>query len=322
MFARSPFPKMVNDGRPGRPWSAFTDMPGDETSQGRAVLRLTGDYFLRWADLASDLFDGDHLRALVLNTILHLNVHGVHEDTVLNLRYAGQEPPPDSARRPVTVSEAARAMAMPRVTAGRYIKTLVGTGSIVAVGRGGYIVPSRQILNPPSLAMTDPLYSNLLQLIRRLRSQGLLPGDTDGGRCGRDQRYRLVLRANGEFVGDWIRPWNRHYPTGYLFGLVFSVILQANDRARIEAGYELADGAKTPISAHAIATSLKLPAETVRRHILRLESDGVVLRTGAGLIVPAAVWTTPLGRELLANAADSVARLNRMLLDTEVSLTG
>lgn len=289
------------------------------SSDRRALFRISGDFVLRWADLVSDLFDGDHLAALVLNTILRLNVRHVFEDPVLNLRYGGLEPPPDEERRPVTISEAARTLAMPRVTTGRYVKWMMARGSLEHRGRAGLIVPVRELVHDESMALTDVNYLNTLQMIRRLRDRGLLPaaGADETGAAGslrtRSDRYRLVLRAAGEFVSDWMAPWNRQYETGYLYGLVFTAVLQANERGPGDAADQRPDADKQPISAHATAHSLKLPPETVRRHVLKLEADGLVARTASGLIIPNAAWATPLGEQILAGAAEAVARLNRVV---------
>jgi hypothetical protein len=292
-------------------------MPVHGLGGERAMLRLSGDYVLRWGELASELFAGDHLAALVLNTVLRLNVHHVFEDPVLNLRYGGLEPPPDDQRRPVSISEAARAMAMPRATAGRYVAGLLDRGSVVSKGLSGVIVPVRELVHDEARTMTDANYLNVLQMMRRLGDRGLLATGTNGtdahsaeGLRARADRYRLVLRAAGEFVSDWMVPWNSQYQTGYLYGLVFTAILQANDRATDEAADQLADDAKHPISAHATALSLKLPPETVRRHVLRLESDGLLARGPSGLTVPRSAWDTPAGRDILAGAAKAVARLD------------
>jgi hypothetical protein len=303
-------------------------MPVHGLGGRRATLRISGDFVLRWADLVSDLFFGDHLEALVLNTVLRLNVHHVFEDPVLNLRYGGLEPPPDEERRPVTISEAARAMAMPRATTSRYVAGLLERGSFVARGRRGVIVPVRELVHDETRALTDANYLNAVQMMRRLHDRGLLPSAADSAGASpsdalrtRADRYRLVLRAAGEFVSDWMVPWNRHYQTGYLYGLVFIAILQANDRATEGAADGLVDADKKPISAHATALSLKLPPETVRRHALRLEADGLVARGASGLIVPRSAWDTPAGADVLAAAAEAVVRLDRVVALYQIKLS-
>lgn len=288
----------------------------------RASLRFSGDFVLRWAEMAHELFQGDHLRALVLNVILWRNVHHIHLDPELNLRYGGLEPPPDEARRPVTVSEAARALRMPRVTTGRYVQALVGTGSLRTTGGAGYIVPLAELLRDGSLAMIDPNYQNLLRMMQRLRASGLLPRPPEGPIYGRAERYRLTLRAAGEFVSDWIDVWNRHYPTGYLYGLIFVAILQANDRSDEAAAFDLADEGKTPISAHATATSLRLSPETVRRHVLRLEADGLLTRLPDGLIVPRSALESSVGQSVLDSTCEALARLDAIMTRFEVDVNG
>ncbi|MDO9335209.1 MAG: hypothetical protein Q7T61_02295 [Caulobacter sp.] len=284
-------------------------MPRETTPALRASFRLSSDYVLRWAELVGELFEGDHLRALVLNTILRLNVSHLLEDPQLNLRYGGLQPPPDSERRPVTISQAARAMAMPRVTARRYVLRLVETDSLIDMGRAGYIVPGRELVHAQALAATDPTYQNMILLLRRLQAAGIVPAPpADGPLFGRDVRYRLVLRLLGVFLSDWMSAWNASHSPGYLYGLIFGAVVQANDRNGSLIDLP-SDDAKTPISAHATALSLRLPPETVRRHVLRLESEGLLQRRETGLIAPESAFATAAGEAILRGAHEAVLKL-------------
>lgn len=53
------------------------------------------------------------------------------------------------------------------------------------------------------------------------------------------------------------------------------------------------DVERRPISVHALAASMRLPYETARRSIRRMEAKGVCGSTDAGIIVPATFLLTP-----------------------------
>ena len=77
------------------------------------------------------------------------------------------------------------------------------------------------------------------------------------------------------------------------------------------------DESRRPVSVHAIATSLALPFETVRRRIARLEALGVCRHEGRGVIVPSAYLSSPA---YLRDVALVHARLERLY--AEVSALG
>lgn len=69
------------------------------------------------------------------------------------------------------------------------------------------------------------------------------------------------------------------------------------------------DESRRPVSVNAIATSLALPFETVRRHIGRLEAAGVCRHAGRGVIVPAAYLNSEAYRQDVMGAHARLARL-------------
>jgi DNA-binding Lrp family transcriptional regulator len=100
--------------------------------------------------------------------------------------------------------------------------------------------------------------------------------------------------------------------------LVFAAIVQANlaplrsdpevQRRYANSGETLPDDLRRPISVHAVAQSLRLPYETVRRKIRRLVDRGLCVATGAGVVIPAAVIA---GQDHAAVQAARLERLNR-----------
>ena len=98
--------------------------------------------------------------------------------------------------------------------------------------------------------------------------------------------------------------------------VILTAILQANQATLLsdphlqlrydEAAWALPDEDRRPISVHAIAQSLGLPFETVRRRAKALEARGLCVSTGGGVYVPRAAVTSP---HYLRVQADRVGRL-------------
>ena len=69
------------------------------------------------------------------------------------------------------------------------------------------------------------------------------------------------------------------------------------------------DEIRRPVSVHAIATSLDLPFETVRRRIRRLEALGVCRHEARGVIVPGAYLSSPAYLQAVVAAHERLRRL-------------
>lgn len=85
----------------------------------------------------------------------------------------------------------------------------------------------------------------------------------------------------------------------FVRAIIVMTIMQANvqhlgrDPSRIDGDGAVPDERMRPISALAIANSLGVPRETVRRHIHRLAEAGICRRVTGGYIIPEAVLTRP-----------------------------
>lgn len=114
---------------------------------------------------------------------------------------------------------------------------------------------------------------------------------------------RTLLRLTDQFV---LRSLDT---TTYLLGddllksIVYSIIWSVNVRRITRSATNSVygqieqlppDSMREPVSVHALASSLRLPYETVRRAAAKLVADGICVRVPKrGLIVPAAVLNTP-----------------------------
>jgi hypothetical protein len=124
--------------------------------------------------------------------------------------------------------------------------------------------------------------------------------------CLRSMAFVLDVCNVSRRGGDLIEP------------LVFAAVVQANqaplradselDRAYAASGALLPDELRRPISIHAIAQSIQLPFETVRRRVRRRVRQQLWVLTPAGAYAPAAAIAAD------AHAAVQAARLVRLEL--------
>lgn len=120
---------------------------------------------------------------------------------------------------------------------------------------------------------------------------------------GLDYALRLMLIYTELVKGDPVR------------ALVFVAAARActqhlpTDHPVSSTGY-LDDELRRPVSVSAIARSLALPVETVRRHIIGLEKSGLLSRTrGGGVMVTSQHLDTP---EVEAAVKANVINMNRL----------
>ena len=111
-----------------------------------------------------------------------------------------------------------------------------------------------------------------------------------------DIKHRSAERHSFDFVLRLMQTVAANHGGDFVRAIIVMTIMQANqqhmarDPVRTE-GLEggLPDDKLRPISALAIANSLGVPRETVRRHIHRLTEAGVCKRVTGGYIIPEAV---------------------------------
>ncbi|MDP1736672.1 MAG: hypothetical protein Q8L23_04445 [Caulobacter sp.] len=122
------------------------------------------------------------------------------------------------------------------------------------------------------------------------------------------RRDRLALRASTTYFLHSVDLMARIVGGDILRGVIFTAIVDANVRhirpadvvsqAYSEAGDNLPDDLRRPISVHALALELDVPYETTRRHVNALIAGGYCLRAETGIIVPGSV----IARDQMANA--------------------
>ncbi|HWA59838.1 MAG TPA: DeoR family transcriptional regulator [Caulobacteraceae bacterium] len=141
-----------------------------DEAQARAAARLSNDYLLRTVRLLVDLHRGELLRAVILQAISAANTSHVDRKGPLE---PGAEPvPPDSARRPVSVSAVSQGLGLPFETVRRNINRMIEEGLCVRV-RGGVIVPEATMRSEKATAAAAVNLQNLRKLYRDLRRAGV-----------------------------------------------------------------------------------------------------------------------------------------------------
>lgn len=238
------------------------------------VLRVTVEYFLRGVEVLSQLHD-DVVASLVFMTLWH-----------------GQMQTP--GRGPVGIRELSRKLGMPYETVRRHVRTLV-QGGLSIEGKGGLAVPPAAMRSPLAAAMLRRTYVNVVRVLRDLTRIGVARFSLRADRPLRSRRLTKEQTMIGiAGIGLLLTGYRelRKFAGGDLMkGLVFTAIWTANvkhvtntpaagDRAI------LPDSQRLPVSALAMARSLRLPYETVRRHADALLKEGKCVRVGRkGLVV-------------------------------------
>jgi DNA-binding transcriptional regulator YhcF (GntR family) len=240
------------------------------------VLRVTVEYFLRGVEVLSQLHD-DVVASLVFMTLWH-----------------GQMQAP--GRGPVGIRELSRKLGMPYETVRRHVRTLV-QGGLCIEEKGGLAVPPAAMRGPLAAAMLRRTYVNVVRVLRDLTRIGVARFSLGADRPLRSRRLTkeqtMIGIAGTGLLLTGYRELRKFAGGDLMKGLVFTAIWTANvkhvtntsaagDRAILQ------DSQRLPVSALAMARSLRLPYETVRRHADALLKEGQCVRVGRkGLVVMA-----------------------------------
>jgi len=304
---------------------SFSD--GGTPSNIRAILRAGNDYFLRTIDRLATMHGDDLISALIFNAIWTANVkHITYSDA--NSEYGGMNDiPPDSLRRPVSVLALSGSLRIPYETVRRYVRALHEQGLCVRVDGKGVMVPA-EVFNRPmfrqAILQEIPSFLRFLEDLkrsefdfapyrRRLANTVTLPANGDP-----PSNLRAILRISMELIMRAVDALGKVHGDDFLRGFVFTAIWTANVR-HITAGDgnlkfggldELPpDEMRRPVSIAALAGSLRIPYETVRRHAASLIREGIAIRAdGKGVIIPRAQLDRPAMFEAIRTSHTHIAR--------------
>ncbi len=293
----------------------------------RAVVRAGADFFLRCIDSLARLSGDDLVRTLIYHAMWMANVQHIVRSAA-NIQYGGfEEIPPDSARAPVSALSLAHSLHMPYETVRRHVQALLKSGRCVRVGRGGFIVPAEVHMRPPALPAIMEGVPNLLRLMSDLKRagfdftpyHGVLANTTPMPPAGVvPANIRPLVRAGIVLVLRGADTLGRMHPGGFVDGLIFTAIWTANVRHITSAAENLTFGGldqvppdemRRPVTVNAIANSLRIPYETLRRAVNRMVRDGTAVRLEKGVIIPSRVFMTPAGQEAVRSCHRHVVSL-------------
>lgn len=239
------------------------------------VVRVSTEFFMRAFDLLGQLHP-EVISGLILLTLWHCWL---------------QTP----QRKPMAVRELSRKLDLPYETVRRHVRDLVESGHCVAVGNGIIVAPTIR-RGARATTMLRKTYLNAARMLADLTRIAVVdfkeeaPPPARSRRLGRQQMViavaaiGLLLEAmkvlRGFFDGDLVK------------GLVFTGIRAANvqhitNTAPVAHRSIVPDVERLPVTALAIADSMRLPYETVRRHTDALVKEGKLVRFGRqGVKVP------------------------------------
>ncbi|NBB16571.1 hypothetical protein GVN21_14505 [Caulobacter sp. SLTY] len=118
---------------------------------------------------------------------------------------------------------------------------------------------------------------------------------------------RLTGRAIGEFILRWAEVTGPNFGGDLTSAIIYTAVVQANIREvwndpvlnRQYADVAPPNALRRPISISAIAASLNLPREMVRRHVGRMLDSGAMVKKDGGVIVPVETVDSPVGLEAM-----------------------
>jgi DNA-binding Lrp family transcriptional regulator len=160
--------------------SAQASPRADGQRLAEAVAVLGDDFLLRVLEAGAGPH-GSILNGVLATAMLIANAELVTHDPQLAWKYAGAEtPPPDSLRRPATVTELATRLGFTHETVRRRVKRFVELGWARRV-TGGYLYSmARQ--QTPEVSNTGLMTSQrFLQLLQALRQLGVDPATVEAG---------------------------------------------------------------------------------------------------------------------------------------------
>ncbi|MDB5475409.1 MAG: hypothetical protein JWP49_920 [Phenylobacterium sp.] len=224
---------------------------------------------------------GDVIDPLILSVVLEANLAPINQDPELSARYATLESmPPEALRRPVTINALAASIQLPYETVRRRCARLIESGALVSTPRG-VCVPGLALNSPFYLVTATARYERLkafyfeLKALGALESAALRPNDVPSYPSA---PIRVANRLVSEYVLRVVETVMREVGDP-ISGLILMEMGRANaaqlDAIDLQVEGPIPDHRRVPISMLALSRHVGLPAETVRRHVKKLEAEGL-----------------------------------------------
>lgn len=253
-------------------------------------------------EMATGVGGLEPLDALLVLAINQANIAPLTRDPAARARYGALEAPAlDAERRPVSMNAVAASLGLPFETVRRRIRRLAAA-RVCTLSAEGAVVPAAFLASPTYVQSVILGHERLRRFHAELDAAGLVEAlpppayDTDS----------IPIRAAARLLADYILRASEGLmrEAGNVISVLTLVALLAaalRDEGR--------GGTVRATSVRHIALTLKLSAETVRRHAAELVEEGLCVRTAAGLLISEDALGRPGMRRLLAENAANVHRL-------------
>ncbi|MFN3584724.1 helix-turn-helix domain-containing protein [Phenylobacterium sp.] len=234
------------------------------------------------------------LDAMLVMAINQANIAPLTREPLARMRYGRMEAAaPDARRRPVSINAVAASLRLPFETTRRRVRRLQDAGACAAV-EGGVIVPEEFLTSPGYVQSVFENHNRLRAFFYEANAAGLVD---ELPRSAYPPEATVPVRAAARLLSDYmLRTLDMVMGiTGDVVGvLVLLAALGSLDH---------------PQSIAAIAQRLRMPPETVRRHVNELVDRGLCVRDQRGVDVPEEFLDRPLWRAFLRDNAVNVQRL-------------
>jgi DNA-binding Lrp family transcriptional regulator len=273
-----------------------------------ALARLSFAFLLD--EMAGGVAGLDPLDALLVLAINQANIAPLTRDPNARARYGQLEAPaPDAERRPVSINAIAASLGLPFETVRRRIRRLAAA-DVCTVSGEGVLVPASFLASPTYLRSVMAGHLRLRAFYFDLAARGLvdeLPASAYA------LEHDIPIRAAARLLSDYVLRTSEGLMRE-AGNVISTLILTALLTAAL--GEDPA-----PVAVKAIAAQLKLPAETVRRHVVQMAEDGLCERSTAGVGIPSEMLARAGLQMLFADNAKHVHRLLSGLAERGVILS-
>lgn len=229
---------------------------------------------------------------MLLLAIVQANLGHLMREDDLQVAHADMEHPlPDALRRPISINALASSLGLPFETMRRRVNHLLEEG-VCRQAMGGIIVPCEVQTRPEQALAVAHSYQRLRRFYFDFKPLGVLPNLPPPEHRFEADPMLLVVRLFGAYLLRVMDTVNQHFGD-VLDGLLFMALVYLNIRAITAADLERAGGPegldplRRPVRAAQLAAYLELPAETVRRRVVRLAAEQNWRRTPMGFVAPA-----------------------------------
>lgn len=282
----------------------------------RIAARLSNAFAMNLVQLGG--FGRDIVDGLLLAAISQANIAPLMRNRETQIAYATiDQPPPDEMRRPISISGVANGLGIPFETARRRIMALAQTEAVVITPKG-VVIPTAPLTSPFYVAGVHAYYSLVRALYLRLRSIGALdapPTPAQPTFQPDNPPVRLVSRLATDYALRIAQPILAQAGDP-VTGLILMDLVNANtehlnaaDDLLVMDGAMPADNRRRPIRTAHLAERLKIPHETVRRHLKRLVEQDSCERFDNGYVVTNRILTR---EPIVRFASDNMSHAHRL----------